>query len=56
MKDALDVITGTTDGKTSVSGARWAVGIACATSLILGSMYTRSRAASGATPIFGILF
>lgn len=56
MRDVLDPVFGTTDGRTSVSGARW-FGIACAAGACIGtSWYTRKRAERGDGPILGVLF
>lgn len=56
MGDMLQVVFGTDDGKTTVSGARWAVLVSVIATAIGTSMVTRKRALNGQDPVLGILF
>lgn len=56
MNQMLDPVLGTTDGRTTVSGARWFALACVAVSVVSTSMYTRKRANRGDMPILGVLF
>lgn len=56
MGRVLEIITGTNDGNTTVSAARWGCLIVGVGSLVIGSKIARERQAKGQSSIAGILF
>lgn len=52
----FDVIVGTTDGKTTVSTARWTLAVGCVATAVLTSKLTRDRVKAGRDPVLGLFF
>lgn len=54
--ESLNVVTGSTDGKMTITAARWACGLTALATAVLCSKYTRKRAAEGKPQILNCLF